>query len=254
MREIFRKYARFLVISCTIIVVQTNSIQTSFDWKPSSDTLARYKFDSNANDSSWKWNNATRNWTASYQTLTWTRKIAYLNWSSDLNVPNFVNNVSNRTMIFFLKPEQWTGALFSKQRDWNNTALIWLWFYTASSWTKTNWTNYYVYWKTYNAWWSAVSSNMALSTTSRNCVILVWNASQLKIYVNWVLKNTWSWNYAFQNRTSFTSIRIWWRYADWSQKWNFKWYVWDYIFENKNRTDAEITTFVNKMKSKYWIS
>lgn len=44
---------------------------------------------------------------------------------------------------------------------------------------------------------------------------------------------------------------IWWR-----KHWNtnfFRWYISEFIWENKNRTDVEILDYYDQTKSNYWL-
>lgn len=222
-------------------------------WQPWANTIAYYPLTSasTVNDLSGNGKNLT-NSNVSFWEYSWV-DCAYLNWSAYLTVPDIVNNTPEWTMSFYIKPSSVNGAIFSKQWDGRNTSLIALWFYTSNTWAKTSWTNGYVYWKTYNAWWSAVSSNEALSTSSWSNVILVWSSSSMKIYVNWTLKNTLNGNYSFPNWDSYTTERIGSRLADGDEKGKLTWYMWSFIFENKGRTAQEVAEYYSLTKRDYWL-
>jgi hypothetical protein len=218
--------------------------------QPWANTIAYYPLTSvdTVNDMSGNGKNLT-NSGASFGVYSWVDCV-YLNWSSYLTVPDIVNNTSEWTMSFYIKPSSTTGTIFSKQWDGNDTSLISMWFY-LSRWGYVGWANYYVYWKTYNSWWSSVSTAMELSTSSWNNVVLVWNSSSLKVYVNWVLKDTWSWNYSFPNWNSYTTERIGSRLVGGNEQWKITGYMWSFIFENKNWSTDEISAYYNSTKSNY---
>lgn len=245
MREIFRKYARFLVISCTIIVVQTNSIETSFDWKPWSDILVYRKLEWDSND--YSWNN--RNWTANWITYesNWQIQVAkFSNWS-------YVQRQDSAFDIYWTQPFtlSWRFKPTSFTSYFNS-------FWICESWSEStqdkaiefkSWwiSSLYVY----NSWvFRASTPNWTIALNTRYNITWTFDWSQIKIYVNWNLMWTTnvSWTYNFSTPVLKLSRYV---YRDCD---SFLWYVSRFFLSNKTRNQTEITNYVNKVKKKYWIS
>ncbi len=232
MREIFRKYARFLVISCTIIVVQSNSITTDFWRKPSSDTLAYFPFEQDWLDVLW-------NYTLSN---TWTQQTIGRKFTSNSNlnaVPTWL-----KTIIARLKLNS-----YNTWTNWQSIILRWvsrnsnILIQTNSS-SPTNYKNpsFYMYYNNSEYfWWEKV-----LSTWLRTLVWITRDWTSLKWYVNNTEYIIYSWWYPW-NATSCFLTQLWWNKTidiDFSRV----------IFEKKSRTFGEFTEYFNKTKSEYWIS
>jgi len=219
MREIFRKNARFLVISCTIIAVQSSSITPEFDWKPDSNTLAYFKIDSSDTnsmvyDKTWNWNNATRYWTSNYETLstwqrvlnfTWTNWI-YCSWKKVFTTQPLTVNVR-----FFSKWNQAVDlTIVSNQRDvWSQWII--LAFSSASA--------------LFTFFWNGSSRQTTSNTVSisHNQRINYWFSIEwwtIKKYMNWNLVQTvnWSWTPQFWNATD---LSMWFLKSNWQQS-NFR--------------------------------
>ena len=231
----------------TIIVVQTNSITPSFDWKPDSNTIAWYLLDNvkTTTDSSWRWNNLTNTW------WTFQNNSVYLNWSSFLTFQsNFMNWRNARTIAFRVKPTNWTWTIFARQYDnvWSWPTIL-LWWTHSNWWAWVNWTpNILSVW-TYNAWWR-ITYNQAIPNDSRTCVVISCNSLQAKLYVNWTRVHVVNWDFSINNWNWYTWMRIWQRWW-WAWLHRFTWYIWRFAIENVVIADSRATDFYNKTKSKF---
>lgn len=136
-----------------------------------------------------------------------------------------------------------TNQEFEIYFDWTSSYRNFIFGLTATvirSWTWNNSTSQ-------NA---TVSSSVSDFTNWHNYII-VKNWTTLKLYKDWTLVSTW---------TSPYNVSIpWWRNTVYlwhstmmtqSSQWS-PWYLKDYIIENKDWTQSEITNYYNKTKNHY---
>ena len=241
MREIFRKYARFLVISCTIIVVQTNSITTDFfKRQPSSITVAYYKLNWNLNDSSWNNRNATQSWwTITYPNSKYAR---FSSWYAKFNnwFPNTWWTTDNITISLFarnISPSWWEANIFCVWQDWT-----WDW-----RWQILRYENWYLSMAVskWSSWASQQTNSYNVSIWERHH--LVWTYSpanrQMKFYIDWVLKQTVS----IQATMRISSVSAIWK--TWNYSHSLNWDVCEIINEKALRSDEYVAKYYNKYKN-----
>jgi hypothetical protein len=238
----------------TIIVVQTNSITTDFEWKPSTSTLARRTLNWTLNDSSWNWRNATWSSNMTYQTLSSWIKVAKTttnNWwiTVNWNIANLLSwdfTISMRTYTTW----QWLS----------NTALMfWVWYdYSPYVWPNIrrwyNWdwkVNFRLRWWTSSQVVMMSSSTWTSSLQNKRIHIcrtrISWNnvayidAVQECSMTSTLYTSSWNSWYILSRYTADQSL------ATWSMSSNV-------IVENRWRTATEVQSYRNKTKRFYWIS
>lgn len=242
----------------TVINVQNKQIKTEFWRKPTANTLAYYKLESNINDYSWNWRNWTiRNWSLSYWTSWWSKSVANFNWNTVFSIPNIAWTYSTYTFNVRCKPTsttQWQ-EIFDNVRteNTNNAYLNFNW-----TWKELAWYTWFAYQYRPN-WWSNSYQNI-YETIDRNIntrynVCVIANTSWMKLYVNGtkVAQTSSNWTIILNNYSSW----VWWAWIWWrlSTLQNFfRWYLSEFIFENVNWSESDLVKYVNKTKSKYWIS
>ena len=234
-----------------IINVQSSQITTDFWWKPTANTLARYKLETDANDYSWNWRNLTNN-NVSFVTQSWV-KSAYFTWSASspltqLTYSNFYNLSSWDYTINFRAYKLPQASWWSEYGD---RYAIWMWSFNNSY-----------------KWWSMIleydDNRLRFAFWYDDCDsdINPWNqrvniwvkfkksTNQQFIYVNWVLRNSRTTTYTHSLKV--LNLCIWWR-ASWNTDNNWKWYLSKIIFEKVWWSDSEFLEYFNKTRSKYWI-
>ena len=246
MREIFRKYARFLVISCTIIVVQTNSIETDFDRQPTSNTVAYFKLRWDWLDYSWNWNNLSSSWTPSYTTVwnakyqtlhnsTWNSNYLYKTNASWLPQTRQVRTLSVR---FYMS---WTNSS-------NDQNIVMFWNDSTNQMF-----NIYCTINTRNLcvsqYWSTSWTIMTLDLNTRYNIVSVYDWTSFQVYVNSVLKKT----RTYSINTQWSKIYIMQSPRELS-RWYTIWNIANIIIEKVWRNQATITSYFNKVKRQFWFS
>lgn len=237
----------------TIIDVQGMSITTSFEWKPDANTIWYYKLEWNVNDYSWNNRNLTNSWITF--TTSWSLTVAKLSsWSNAYYQNNTLFNKSYPfTYSAYINADS-IPSWYYDTKEINTNLIVWIQNWT-DLWThdkdlcvwlsnKAIWYNYP--WEAkYVSWWT-------ISTWTRYNLTLTYDWSNMKLYVNATLVWTVACAYSY---TWYTNARltIW---KSWTTRWSswFKWKISKVVVENKARTQTEIQNFVNKTKSKYWIS
>lgn len=201
---------------------------------PSVNTIAYYPFtsaDTMLQDASWNWHNLTNNW-ATFQTVDWVPCVygngsANMYWSDNLWTWDEFFTVST----WFKKIDNANSA----QCIWwswanSNNASVWLWL--NQSW-------YLMIWK-----WSAdVNTWYAVWSWWMN-VVMVYNKSTLKVYVNNALIYNASFNYTITWKPPRFLSNAW----D-IDKWH--WYIWETIFEEWCWTDEDVSRYFNSKKGFY---
>jgi len=248
MREIFRKYARFLVISCTIIVVQSSSVQTDFWRKPSSDTLAYWKLESDYNDTMWNYNS---NWQYNvwFTTLSSWKKVARLNSSTWwISVPwNIANQLNWDFTIAFRLYLTWTKSSY--------TLTLWFWkdtnpYYWPNVRMRTSSTNLQFRLAEVSWWYVDSPTSYTAIQNKRIHICRIRKSNVNKIYINANLDSSFTsslWT------TNWDTWRILSRNTAW-QSLN-SWSMWsEMIVEKVWRDESKLVSYFNKNKSLYWIS
>ena len=218
----------------TIIVVQSWNITTNFTRKPWINTVAYRPLTSSSmiQDMSWNNKNLTDSWSVSFWLYQWI-DCAYFNWSNHLYNTNVYSNQNALTVMWFL------------------------YFVNFSSWYDKNifrrWNNLWPRIESYqnilhcSPWLQQSISVSSDSGRLHYAFTYDWSWT-LKFYVNATLiwtnssasppSSTWiRISRSYQNNNSFT-----------------KWWQSEIIVEKVVRTQEEIAAYLNKLKSKYWIS
>ena len=237
----------------TIIDTQSKNITPDFDWKPSADTYAYYKLETDLNDYSWNSRNLTA--TASVSYITSPKAITldankYLYRNSFWFAFNTDWTFNVRIKITWFWWTSWWNAMHILS-EWTASTrkCIFLWIYNwRSSWQPQGALQYARYFedKVWSAW------NVPLNTWCN--VIYTYQSStrNYRAFVNWVQVMSWTfawvlsvWNTnlvigANATNTSDITSRIIWNMAR-------------YIVETKTYSLSDAQSYFNKTKSKFWL-
>ena len=247
----------FAVDSNNVVIwTQQTTITTDFWWHPSANTLARYKFEWNINDSSGNSRNLTmRSWSFTYWTLTqWWKYVqtAYNSYTNQINT--FPFNSLNWTISFFMSftnntPWYWY-TISTSNHNWATIfELNWSWWIIRPVLSWWNWSSFNYWTRLLNqdglSWYQPTVSD------SWHYYTYVFNSWTVYRYIDWTYKDSESisvWNsFIF----ALNVVR--------DNSSNFSYYSSKYkmgqlIFENAKRSSSDITKYFNKYKAKYWIS
>lgn len=213
-------------------------------WKPWANTVWYRPLQNDCKDYSWNWYDGT--WNSPSYTQSWTTiNVAYFN-GSYIDLSNFRINEDATTILVRAKSTstQSRQEIFDANDCSGST--------TSTTYFNYNWTSSWQYAMQHTVpWWNyatAYTSWWPFQNVWKNiCVVM--NTGWIKIYMNWVLQGTssnLSWRMIWTPDAS-----IWWR-----KHWNtnfFRWYISEFIWENKNRTEDEITKYYNSTKANYWL-
>ena len=220
----------------TIIVVQTNSVQTDFWRKPWVNTLAYWNFDdrsaSQITDATWNWRNLT--WTIpTYAQLSWTDYYWIFSWSNWWKLTNWWV-YDNFTLVLYMRitNTSWHQYIFDIQSSTRQFAII-RWY---SSWLL----------ELYNET-TRFTIKSSTPTDTRMMIWITKSWSTIKAYYNWQYANQ-STSWVISSTINFTSLWMsnWWDY--------FKWYLNNVILEQWIRSDSDFANYRNKTKWKYWLT
>jgi len=208
-------------------------------WRPWENTYAYYPLTANANDTSGNNRNLIADSSITYST----QNGAFLPNSRHTGMfePFNISTTSQRTF------SRWQNTLWlAWQEDAKGIDLApWSWW-TARIVTSRYWANG-MQTMNYNSSSPAIVSISTTVNTWHYYTITIWEYRQIKLYADWVLKNTGTVN-------SFTS---W--FFRWGQEHNGAYprqlygYLKDIIIESKARTDQEVKDYYNQTKSNYWL-
>lgn len=228
----------------TIIDVQSWNIKTDFWWKPWTDTIAYYPFDSinQNNDTSWNGKNLTISW-ITYGTYAgvdcW--YVQWL-WYND-TLTSALSEITMNCWFNMQTKSQHYCLLMGLKWGTLNTDTDYFFYMWDFDWRPTNW-----FWLQANLW-PDTSGNLfglwnwvpwSTWTWYNGCITRDW--STVKIYLNWVLQNSGS--YTYQAIRKY--LMIWWKAND------TKVYMSRIIFEKKWWDWQKILDYFNKTKSNFW--
>ena len=219
----------------TVINVQSKSITTDFWYIPNANTLLYVPMKRDLLDHSGKWISLSNSWvtinTSVASMWVWYFNETYLN-NTSFSVPNtFTLNV----FVRFNENQYWKIITYLGA-EWTN--VYWL---KLAVWESTRFQFWFTYLKVEDVytWWTPILNTWYLYTFIKN-----WNSNLL--YINWVQKIDRSMTYW---SSPWNWISIW---KMWDNE-KLRWYLSNYIIENRVRTQTEITNYFNKYKSKYWL-
>ena len=241
MREIFRKYARFLVISCTIIDMQSKNITPSFKRKrPVWLKWWYWKLNWNMLDSSWNWHDW--NWNSNYTTWhkAWTQSYNASSSSYYVNIPSsselYMQNWESFSFWFRVCPKYWSWTwstfwVISMTR--NVDSYSWRSIHNDSMSRNRQF-------RTHANWQSQNSNQLTALTWNANerfHLVITYDWTTVKYYKNWTL--LWSFTYTVWDCSTSYNLTIWYA-STWSAYWNALFQEAFYM-KNKCLTQAEIT-------------
>ena len=224
----------------TIIDVQSKEITTSFDWKPTENTIWYRPLLNDFNDKNWNYN-LTDKWSTTLETIWWIKCAKFSNaltsWLYNDNIPIPSWN-SAKTINLWMYPTSYNSAE-------DDVIFIWNWWSYNQAWII-----YKINPLSFSQWWWSLSSsnNIALNTRTNVIISTTWNA--VYMYINWQQVKTWS----LTINTQWNKIAIWfWRWVNDKSTYRYIWYINRVILENKFWDSIESNQYFTKMKSKYWL-
>ena len=201
---------------------------------PWANTLAYLKLENDANDSSWNSHNGTAS-NITYTTLSTWKKVATF--------------AGNSTIVL-------NSSLFSSWVFTCNIYVYWTWFGTSElnviMWNANSDSQWYYsdhYWGTLR--WcvnNTIIQNTGYVTDTWFLYTITHDGSTIRMYKNWSLLTTVSYSW-----TTYTvrNFYLWYRAYGNDRYW--KWYMSEFICENRVWSDADISAYYNKTKWNYWL-
>lgn len=210
MREIFRKYARFLVISCTIIVVQTNSITTDFQAVQTFDFQHNWMLNWTAKNI-WYWIPTIKSWQWRY---IWTSSSSGYQWWIIPPMNIYVKEIK-KYKIRFYKPSTTTSSRWTAVAVSDSTEATCI-----------------EYWRNLSSWWHLIVRINETIVNSLSVVDLTWELTIEMIFEsNWHItvnlanaSNTYTydvWNYWSTFKTLRSNNDLWLHIARWNDNKNY---------------------------------
>ena len=161
-----------------------------------------------------QWNDKSGNaynFTQATGALQPTRTGNYLNFQSNyyLTIPTaFLNNITSWSLFFLINPISSSNFIMVKQHDGVNTEnVLSMTLNTNSSGGGQTGSTGYLYWRSYNAGTQAASSS-ALSTSTIQIISLVYDGTNLYMYINGTLNSTTAGSFATLNDTLPTAYTL----------------------------------------------
>ena len=140
-----------------------------------------------------------------------TRTGNYISFQSNyyLTIPTaFMNNVTSWSLFFLINPISSSNFIMVKQHDGVNTEnVLSMTLNTNSSGGGQTGSTGYLYWRSYNAGTQAASSS-ALSTSTIQILSLVYDGTNLYMYINGTLNSTTAGSFATLNDTLPTAYTL----------------------------------------------
>lgn len=217
----------------TMIDVQTNSIEASFDRKPTVNTVLDLPFVDDLLDHSLTPKTVNSTGTISITTFNWIKCASVNNGWVYSTLTNDFTNLTINMRVYDNSSSSYENMYWS----------LWTWSRGDFS--------FWVYDLKYYYTRHQISSNVGESVQRNSWVLITivktWN--NWKFYKNCQLiidttKTDTQW---YSNKT----ITIWKRYF-WTGSYHFIWYVWRSVVEDISRSESNIQDFYEKTKSKYW--
>lgn len=212
-----------------MIDVQSSSIQTSFDWKPTANTLLYFPLLNDTSDHSWHWITLTNSWTKwnTWYVFTSTSKLSTTDYDTQIKY-------------------------------------LWIWYKLNSvSETTNNWifTFPYMWYTSYNAWQSSTNYRWKIAVNWANWTILwttpwmskwewhhlayIYDWTKVNISKDWIVTTIYNWssiNHRLNNPITLAEV---------NGSMNVE--IWDVIWEKIVWSESDIQKYINKAKSRYWL-
>lgn len=205
--------------------VGTQQVRPS-GWKPWSNTIAYYPLETDANDASWNWHNASWVSGSSYTTVSW-KLSANFDWNRYINTWVSVWSWPLTIACLFCHTDlSWstyqTAISTPFNWNWSSNAHIWMCFENARFY---RWAGHF-----YESWWS-------------------WPSLTLSQWYFWAIRIDSSWNVKLDLDTATvtgttSSFNITDNVYIWAWIWNrFKWNIKNVLICNDSISDAELELF-----------
>ena len=232
-----------------------NSVYKSFTpvqpRTPWADTIAYYKFEWDADDYSWNWNDLTASGNVSYVTLNW-KQVVYFQWANSnsttrLETSDITLNSSPQTYSIRCRTNSnwsWSPYWWFLIQTFQVSPRIrnWIWNANLSSYV-----NYRLYkWADNQREQTSVVPDRWDDTFHHIAITI--SPTECCFYRDWVKE----WTFTWLSNSSYTApIYVW---CNDDTNYAFNWYIGETIIESKERTDQEILDYFNQTKADYWIS
>ena len=216
------------VIGWTIINVQSAQITTDFNWKPWTNTVMYFPFETDQVDKVWiasiplSWTKQTL-W---YRFSSWSSMIAFSNVSTELRFISFRMQFNSYSWAWWIQTPHtyyWDINYSFVHNDNNYLKKFWILYWR--SWTTNQWSPF---WTTYN--WS-------YNTRIYFAFWRDWTTA--KAYINWQLN--WS-----ITKTALPPLS-WTAFISANMTWTYSKLIW----EKTPRSESDIIKYYNKTKSLY---
>ena len=219
-----------------------------WSWKPWANTIAYYPLTSSTTVNDMKWSgtayNLTSKWTSPTFWTYWWVSCAYFSSSWML-----YNNSWTWTALWNYTISIWYNKTDNPPQDNGSICWLWVWWinfgYAVALYWKTRPTStQWVYWF-HNA--TSQSYVWPYSISWWTNIVIVANWSSWKLYINWVQQ--WSTFTIWSSTPNYIAIS---RYqsGDTLDR-SIRWYMSEFIMENKVRTADEVAKYYNSTKANY---
>lgn len=130
--------------------------------------------------------------------------------------------------------------------------MMWTWSNSYKWWVEIiAWTTDYI---DYAFWYDDMTTSWPYALNAWHNIVCIYDKpnSRQKLYVDWT--------FIWQRTTTYThTINGSYQFALWSDAWNndynnFRWYISEFILENKEWTAQEVSDYYNATKATYWVS
>ena len=245
----------------TVINVQNGQIKTEFWYVPNANTLFFLKNDWDIKDYSSYNHTMNRKWTSAFATLSSWKKVLDLSWSNYIYSNQFTeaNNKTTFTMHIWAKFKSVPSFDWSLWwwcwRNKNESSTYdrwWARFQRTDQWTRSQ--AWVLVWINSTAWLN-VYRFINISTTDFVLFSVAINWWTYKVYRNWTLIWTQTWDTIRWWSSTWPRFQLWWAvHTDWTE-W-IQWipvYIWESVLEDRTETDSQVLEFFNKTKSHYWL-
>jgi len=199
--------------------------------------LAYRPFENNANDISWNWYNGTVTW-CSFWEISWKKGVRLATSLSEPSTNYITTQLNNHTI-----PQTVTIRVYQLW-VWND------WTYVMDNADTDNGESFRLRFNSSHnlqSWWYWIAFTGWSYKNTWTMITAVITSWTLKLYINWVLSNTFTWT----NMTSHASRFV---FGTWySRQWSFNqrcfpWWIRHAAVYSRALTDSEVLQFYNNTK------
>ena len=220
-------------------------------WQPWVNTILYIPMENDLLDYSWNNISITVNW-VSLGTTGGVSAWYWANWEGTARYLQLGNGVASHISDTPFTVSCWTNRSweYASGVHWTTVGMFgmyqsWPFRWTCVALNPDNWWQSERLW----AWW--ISSYVYSLANEWTLMTLVMSSSKSELYKNGNLIWSVSWNW---NKT-FSNFCVWcdWYDSDWTKYRHWRWYLSNFILEDKERTAQEISDYYDQTKSNYWL-